>query len=100
MKNDIENQAVGYQELIDEVEKENAEIDKHMKYLLAGLTAGRTLSDQEYKCFIDRALYKNRFSDIAYNLQISESTAKTYYQRALQKLQKEAQKVKLIYRRK
>lgn len=100
MKNNIENEASGYQELIDEIEKQNAEIDQHMKYLLAGLTAGKTLSDQEFKCFVDRQLYKNRFADIAYNLQISESTAKTYYQRALQKLQKEAQKVKLIYRRK
>ena len=49
MKNNIENEASGYQELIDEIEKQNAEIDKHMKYLLAGLTAGRTLSDQEFK---------------------------------------------------
>jgi len=100
MKNSIDNQAKGYQDLIDEVEKEQAKILKELKYVLTGIQGGRSLSDQEYQCFIERALEKKKFDDIAYNMRISESSAKTYYNRAIKKLSKEATLVKYKLRRK
>lgn len=99
MKN-IENEAIGYQQLIDEVEKEQAKILKELKYVLTGIQGGRSLSDQEYQCFIERALERKKFDDIAYNMRISESSAKTYYNRAIKKLSKEATLVKYKLRRK
>ena len=96
----IENEAIGYQQLIDEVEKEQAKILKELKYVLTGIQGGRSLSDQEYQCFIERALEKKKFDDIAYNMRISESSAKTYYNRAIKKLSKEATLVKYKLRRK
>ena len=96
----IENEAIGYQQLIDEVEKEQAKILKELKYVLTGIQGGRSLSDQEYQCFIERALERKKFDDIAYNMRISESSAKTYYNRAIKKLSKEATLVKYKLRRK
>ena len=100
MKNDIENTAKGYQDLIDEVEKDQEKIIEELKYVLTGVVGGRQLSDQEYQCFIERAVDKNKFEDIGFNLGISESAAKTYYQRAIKKLEAEATRVTLRLKRK
>mgnify|MGYP003142742174 CR=1 FL=1 len=86
MKFDIENQARGIQDLIDEVEKEQDKITEQLRYTLTGVIGGRELSDQEYAVFIERALTKRSFSDIALSLSIKESSAKTYYKRAIDKL--------------
>ena len=48
MKNDIENTAKGYQDLIDEVEKDQEKINEHIVYLLTGIGGAKELSDQEY----------------------------------------------------
>jgi len=100
MKNDIEQSAFGYQQLIDEVEKDQIKIIEELKYVLTGVVGGRQLSDQEYQCFIERAVDKNKFEDIGFNLGISESAAKTYYQRAIKKLEAEATRVTLRLKRK
>ena len=100
MKNDIENTAKGYQDLIDEVEKDQRKIIEEFKYVLTGVVGGRQLSEQEYQCFIERALDKKKFDDIGFNLGITESSAKTYYQRAIKKLEAEARRVTLRLKRK
>tara|TARA_R110001632_G_scaffold41506_1_gene104406 strand:+ start:48 stop:350 length:303 start_codon:yes stop_codon:yes gene_type:complete len=100
MKNDIENTAKGYQDLIDEVEKDQIKIIEELKYVLTGVVGGRQLSEQEYQCFIERAVDKNKFEDIGFNLGISESAAKTYYQRSIKKLEAEATRVTLRLKRK
>jgi len=100
LKNDIEQSAFGYQQLIDEVEKDQIKIIEELKYVLTGVVGGRQLSDQEYQCFIERAVDKNKFEDIGFNLGISESAAKTYYQRAIKKLEAEATRVTLRLKRK
>lgn len=100
MKNDIEQSAFGYQQLIDEVEKEQVKIIEELKYVLTGVVGGRQLSEQEYQCFIERAVNKNKFDDIGLTLGISESAAKTYYQRAIKKLEAEAKRVTLRLKRK
>lgn len=100
MKNDIENTAKGYQDLIDEVEKDQRKIIEELKYVLTGVIGGRQLSEQEYQCFIERAVDKNKFDDIGFNLGISESAAKTYYQRSIKKLEAEATRVTLRLKRK
>jgi len=100
LKNDIENTAKGYQDLIDEVEKDQIKIIEELKYVLTGVVGGRQLSDQEYQCFIERAVDKNKFEDIGFNLGISESAAKTYYQRSIKKLEAEATRVTLRLKRK
>ena len=100
MKNDIEQSAFGYQQLIDEVEKDQIKIIEELKYVLTGVVGGRQLSDQEYQCFIERAVDKNKFEDIGFNLGISESAAKTYYQRSIKKLEAEATRVTLRLKRK
>tara|TARA_R100000995_G_C3449362_1_gene107318 strand:- start:440 stop:742 length:303 start_codon:yes stop_codon:yes gene_type:complete len=100
LKNDIENTAKGYQDLIDEVEKDQRKIIEELKYVLTGVVGGRQLSEQEYQCFIERAVDKNKFEDIGFNLGISESAAKTYYQRAIKKLEAEATRVTLRLKRK
>jgi len=100
LKNDIENTAKGYQDLIDEVEKDQEKIIEELKYVLTGVVGGRQLSDQEYQCFIERAVDKNKFEDIGFNLGISESAAKTYYQRSIKKLEAEATRVTLRLKRK
>ena len=100
MKNNLENTARSYQDLIDEVEKEQAEMLIQLKYVLTGVVAGRELSDQEYECFSERVMYKKPFADIAFNLRISESACKTYYNRAIRKLSKQATIIKHILRRK
>ena len=100
MKNNIENESKSYQNLIDEIEKEQIKIIEELKYVLTGVVGGRQLSDQEYQCFIERAVDKNKFEDIGFNLGISESAAKTYYQRAIKKLEAEARRVTLRLKRK
>ena len=100
MKNDIENTAKGYQDLIDEVEKDQIKIIEELKYVLTGVVGGRELTDQEYQCFYDRSIYKKPFADIAFNLRISESACKTYYNRALKKLSKQATLITHLLRRK
>ena len=100
MKNDIENQSKSYQSLIDEIEKEQIKIIEELKYVLTGVVGGRQLSEQEYQCFIERAVDKKKFDDIGFNLGITESSAKTYYQRAIKKLEAEARRVTLRLKRK
>ena len=100
MKNNIENTARSYQDLIDEVEQEQAQMLQELKYVLTGIVAGRELTDQEYQTFYDRTIYKKPFADIAFNLRISESACKTYYNRAIKKLSKQATLVKHLLRRK
>ena len=100
MKHNIENQSKSYQSLIDEIEKEQIKIIEELKYVLTGVVGGRQLSDQEYQCFIERAVDKNKFEDIGFNLGISESAAKTYYQRSIKKLEAEATRVTLRLKRK
>lgn len=100
MKNDIENQSKSYQDLLDEIEKEQVKIIEELKYVLTGVVGGRQLSEQEYQCFIERAVDKKKFDDIAFNLGITESSAKTYYQRAIKKLEAEARRVTLRLKRK
>jgi len=100
LKNSIDNQAKSYQDLIDEVEKEQTQMLKELKYVLTGVVAGRELTDQEYQCFYERAVNKYPFADIAFNLRISESACKTYYNRALKKLSKQATLIKHLLRRK
>jgi len=96
----LNNVAKGYQDLIDEVEKEQAEMFKELKFVLTGVVAGRELTDQEYQTFYDRTIYKKPFADIAFNMRISESACKTYYNRAIKKLQKQATIIKHLLRRK
>ena len=100
MKNNIENESKGYQALLDEIEKDQIKIIEELKYVLTGVGGGRQLSDQEYQCFIERAVDKKKFDDIAFNLGITESSAKTYYQRAIKKLEAEARRVTLRLKRK
>ena len=100
MKNNIENESKGYQDLLDEIEKDQIKIIEELKYVLTGVVGGRQLSDQEYQCFIERAVDKKKFDDIAFNLGITESSAKTYYQRAIKKLEAEARRVTLLLKRK
>jgi len=100
LKNDIENTAKGYQDLIDEVEKDQIKIIEELKYVLTGVVGGRELSDQEFQCFYERAVNKHPFADIAFNLRISESACKTYYNRALKKLSKQATLITHLLRRK
>ena len=90
----IENEAKGYQDLIDEIEIEQQRIIKQLRYTLTGVIGGRQLSDQEYQVFIERALTMKPFGDIAYNMGITESTAKTYFERATKKLAAEASRLK------
>jgi len=95
MSNNIENQAIGYQHLIDEIEVEQERIIKQLRYTLTGVIGGRQLSEQEYEVFIQRALSMKPFNDIAFNMGITESTAKTYFQRATKKLAAEATRLKI-----
>ena len=90
----IENEAKGYQHLIDEIEIEQRRIIKQLRYTLTGVIGGRQLSDQEYQVFVERALTMKPFGDIAYNMGITESTAKTYFERATKKLAAEASRLK------
>jgi len=96
----LNNVAKGYQELIDEVEQEQAKMLEELKYVLTGIVAGRELTDQEYQTFYDRTIYKKPFADIAFNMRISESACKTYYNRAIKKLSKQATIIKHLLRRK
>lgn len=100
MKHNLENESKGYQDLLDEIEKEQVKIIEELKYVLTGVVGGRQLSDQEYQCFIERAVDKKKFDDIAFNMCITESSAKTYYQRAIKKLEAEATRVTLRLKRK
>ena len=100
MNNNIEQQSRGYQDLIDEIEKDQIKIIEELKYVLTGVVGGRNLSDQEYQCFVERAVDKRKFDDIAFNMSITESSAKTYYQRAIKKLEAEARRVTLRLKRK
>ena len=99
MKNNIENTAKSYQDLIDEVEQEQAKMLQELKYVLTGVVAGRELTEQEYQSFYDRTIYKKPFADIAFNMRISESACKTYYNRAIKKLSKQATLIKHLLRR-
>ena len=90
---DIENTAKGYQELIDEIEKEKKDIDNHVIYMITGVVGSKVLSEQEYNVFIERALNHRKFEDIALTLGIKKQVAWTYYQRAVKKLENTAKDI-------
>jgi FixJ family two-component response regulator len=97
---DIENTDKSYIDLIEEIEKQQKSVDKAIIYMLVGLIARDELSVQEYKVFIDRVLNKKKFSDIAFQLSLSQSSVKTYYSRSLKKLNKVAISTELQFYRK
>ena len=72
----IENTARGYQQLIDEIGKEQEKMNEHIIYLITGIVGAKELSDQEYEVFVSRTLYHNRFEDIGCTMSISESSVK------------------------
>ena len=65
--------------------------------MLTGLIAAQELSKQEYKVFIERVLQKQKFDQISLNLSLSVSSVKTYYTRALRKLNKVAINTECIF---
>ena len=86
----IENESYGYQQLIDEISKEQEHIKKRVRYLMTGILAAHEFSDQEFKVFIFRTLNQDKFKDISLTLGITESTARVYFHRATQKLKEKA----------
>tara|TARA_R110000796_G_scaffold215130_1_gene331125 strand:+ start:91 stop:387 length:297 start_codon:yes stop_codon:yes gene_type:complete len=96
----LENESRGYQQLLDEIEQEQDELENNVIYLLTGALVAKKLSEQEYSVFVERSLNQTKFGDIAYSLGISDSTARVYYHRALQKMKLEAARVTGIYLRK
>ena len=96
----IENTAKGYQQLIDEIGKEQKQMNEHIIYLITGIVGAKELSDQEYEVFVSRTLYHNRFEDIGYTMGITNSSVKTYYGRALKKLQATAKRISIKYENK
>lgn len=97
---DIENTDESYINLIEEIENHNAKVDSAVIYMLTGLIAAQELSKQEYKVFIERVLQKQKFDQISLNLSLSVSSVKTYYTRALRKLNKVAINTECIFIRK
>jgi len=71
-----------------------------VQYVLTGLIAGKKLSEQEYRVFIARVLYKSKFEDIAFEMGLSQSSVKTYYKRSLNKLNDIAQETMFKIKRK
>lgn len=96
----LENESRGYQQLLDEIQKEQDELADNVVYLVTGVLAAKKLSEQEYSVFVERSLNQTKFGDIAYSLGISDSTARVYYHRALQKMKLEAERVTGRYLRK
>lgn len=90
----IDNEAFGYQQLIDEISKEQENIKQRVRYLMTGILAAHEFSEQEFKVFIARTLHQDKFKDISLTLGITESTARVYYHRATQKLKEKAVYVK------
>ena len=86
----IDNESFGYQQLVDEIVKEQEHLRKRVTYLMTGILACKEFSDQEYEVFIQRSLKQKSFKDISITLSISESTARVYYHRATKKLNKQA----------
>ena len=97
---DIDNTDESYINLIEEIENHNAKVDSAVIYMLTGLIAAQELSKQEYKVFIERVLQKQKFDQISLNLSLSVSSVKTYYTRALRKLNKVAINTECIFIRK
>jgi len=96
----IDNEAFGYQQLLDEISKEEKNIKRRIRFMMAGIVASKEFSKQEYEVFIDRTLYQRSFKDISLTLGIEESTARVYFHRASKKLQKAAIFVKEKFLRK
>ncbi len=86
----IENEAFGYQQLLDEISNEEEHIKREVRFMMTGIVAARDFSEQEYSVFIERTLYQRKFKDISITLGISESTARVYFHRASKKLQEKA----------
>ncbi len=86
----IDNEAFGYQQLIDDISKEGENIKTQVRYMMTGIMASEDFSKQEYQVFMERTLYRRNFKDISLTLGISESTARVYFHRATKKLQKAA----------
>ena len=97
---DIDNTDESYINLIEEIENHNAKVDSALIYIITGLIAAQELSKQEYKVFIERVLQKQKFDQISLNLSLSVSSVKTYYTRALRKLNKVAINTECIFIRK
>ena len=97
---DIDNTNKSYLDLIEELEDHNNKIDKAVIYMLTGLICSKILSEQEYKVFIERVLMKSKFDSIALQLSLSQSSVKTYYSRALKKLNKIAIETECKFNRK
>lgn len=98
MKNNIENESKGYQDLLDDISKEENIHHSKIKYMVVGLKAAKKMTEKEYFVFTERTIYHSRFIDICLNMGISESACKTYYQRGLEKLKQTYQEVKLLKR--
>ena len=92
---DIDNTDDSYISLLEEVYDVQQKINKEVQYILTGMIGGNKLSKQEYKVFIERVLYKNKFEDIACEMALHQSSVKTYYNRALKKLKNVAMDIDL-----
>lgn len=97
---DIENTDKSVADLVQELEDHNKRIDQAVIYMLTGLICSKILSEQEYKVFIERVLSKSKFDRIAMELSLSQSSVKTYYSRALKKLNKIAIETECKFNRK
>jgi DNA-directed RNA polymerase specialized sigma24 family protein len=86
----IDNEAYGYQQLLDEINLEESNIKKQVRFMLVGIMASNEFSKQEYEVFMERTLYSRSFKDISLTLRIEESTARVYFHRASKKLKKTA----------
>jgi hypothetical protein len=83
---DIENTDKNYYNLLMEISEMNEKINDEIIILLTGIIASNSFSDQEYKVFTLRIINKSKFKDIALTLSLSLSSVKTYYKRAIDKL--------------
>ena len=83
---DLDNTDKNYSDLLLEISEMNEKINNEILILLTGVIASNNFSDQEYKVFILRIVNKSKFKDIALELSLSLSSVKTYYRRAIDKL--------------
>jgi len=83
---DLENTDKNYYDLLVEISEMNEKINNEIVILLTGIIAANSFSEQEYKVFTLRIINKSKFKDIALTLSLSLSSVKTYYKRAIDKL--------------
>ncbi|MEL0173676.1 MAG: sigma factor-like helix-turn-helix DNA-binding protein [bacterium] len=83
---DLENTDRNYYDLLVEISEMNEKINNEIVILLTGIIASNSFSEQEYKVFTLRIINKSKFKDIALTLSLSLSSVKTYYKRAIDKL--------------